>query len=551
LGTTNRSLAGGDFNVLTPGAYGVYGLNNVGLLVRAWGKVTDVGSDYFYLDDGSNCDDGSGSSGVRVVNVSGYLPGVNDYVAVTGVSGLATYNTALARTVRFSRSSDLSSVCPPVPPSNLIAVSTGSGKITLYWDGASGATGYNIYRGTTSGGENYSSPVNGGTPVNQTSYSGGSIYWYTDTGLTNGQEYFYTVKAVAECGESRPSNEDSDVPNASAIPWDSTNPGDVLSAFRSAFADDPPEGSLRVAGPDGRIYEDGQGAVLPPDGEWIPDTNQFQLTGGALITLPDDGGEFEEFTSSPGMSPMIPATTLKQHKGPYRRVRTVQSYRGAKGQVFVPLESGNIYIRQDLSDYAYIYLGSSSECNAQGDCAKEVDAGIQWSPVTHSWAAFMLMNGRVVSSNPDIPKRIKPVVNLPQSEPRMQTGQYILMTYDAKNPYSSAKKKVALLKVEGLDDGIRRSLGAYTLHSAQENVRAKRAHSIAGPRFGIQHTGSYIKNVTWAQGQVITTSGTPTAWSNAITNENGSNPAKGSIINWYETSPYVAEDNIRIILPSQ
>lgn len=161
------------------------------------------------------------------------------------------------------------------------------------------------------------------------------------------------------------------------------------------------------------------------------------------------------------------------------------------------------------------------------------------------------MNGRVVSSNPDIPKRIKPIVNLPQNEPRMQTGQYILMTYDAKNPYSSAKKKVALLKVEGLDDGIRRSLGAYTLHSGQENVRAKRAHSIAGTRFGIQHTGSYIKNVSWAQGQVITTSGTTTAWSNAITNENGSNPAKGSIINWYEMSPYVAEDNIRIILPSQ
>lgn len=318
------------------------------------------------------------------------MPSVDDFVAVTGISGLATYDTNLARTVRFSRSSDLSSYCPPLPPSNLIAVATGSGKITLYWDGVSGATGYNIYRGTTSGGENYSNPINGSTPVNQTSYPGGNVYWYTDTGLTNGQEYFYTVKAVAGDSESRPSNEDSDVPHASAIPWDSTNPSSVLSAFRSAFADNPPEGSLRVAGPDGRIYEDGQSSVLPPDGEWIPDTNQFRLTNGALVTLPDDGGEFEEFSSSPGMSPMIPVTTLKQHKGPYRRVRTAQSYRGAKGQVFVPLESGNIHIRQDLNDFAYIYLGSSSQPNAQGDCAKEVDAGIQWSPVTHSWAAFCL-----------------------------------------------------------------------------------------------------------------------------------------------------------------
>jgi len=42
------------------------GLNNVGLLIRLVGRVTYVGSDYFYLDDGCRCEDGSGNLGVKV-----------------------------------------------------------------------------------------------------------------------------------------------------------------------------------------------------------------------------------------------------------------------------------------------------------------------------------------------------------------------------------------------------------------------------------------------------------------------------------------------------
>ncbi|MDH7601858.1 MAG: glycoside hydrolase family 20 zincin-like fold domain-containing protein [Armatimonadota bacterium] len=62
------------------------GLNNLGLRVRAAGRVTAQGSDYFYLDDGSGCDDGSGMRGVRVICGTFTKPAVGSFVVVTGVS---------------------------------------------------------------------------------------------------------------------------------------------------------------------------------------------------------------------------------------------------------------------------------------------------------------------------------------------------------------------------------------------------------------------------------------------------------------------------------
>lgn len=62
------------------------GLNNLGVLVRVAGRVTSVGPNYFYLDDGARCDDGSGSLGVRVVCGSMGKPAVGQTAIVTGVS---------------------------------------------------------------------------------------------------------------------------------------------------------------------------------------------------------------------------------------------------------------------------------------------------------------------------------------------------------------------------------------------------------------------------------------------------------------------------------
>jgi hypothetical protein len=71
-------------------------------------------------------------------------------------------------------------------PTGVEASPPSSGKMLISWNPAAGATSYNIYRSTTSGGE-------GTTPIGSTTSTS-----YTDTGLTNGPPtlYFYTVAAV-------------------------------------------------------------------------------------------------------------------------------------------------------------------------------------------------------------------------------------------------------------------------------------------------------------------------------------------------------------------
>ena len=66
----------------------VSGLNNIGLLVRTWGRVTDRNNTLFFLDDMSNFDDGNPDvPGVKVLMPAGATsPQKGDFVVVTGIS---------------------------------------------------------------------------------------------------------------------------------------------------------------------------------------------------------------------------------------------------------------------------------------------------------------------------------------------------------------------------------------------------------------------------------------------------------------------------------
>ncbi|MDO8587873.1 MAG: HYR domain-containing protein [Armatimonadota bacterium] len=72
------------------GVVNPFGPNNIGLLIIVCGKVTQIGPDYLYIDDGHNLKDGTLTGaeenvGVRIAcNPSVYAAG--DYVLVTGVS---------------------------------------------------------------------------------------------------------------------------------------------------------------------------------------------------------------------------------------------------------------------------------------------------------------------------------------------------------------------------------------------------------------------------------------------------------------------------------
>ena len=94
LGVNSRTIGGGNLNTYTQGVQDGVGLNNIGMLVRMWGKVTfvDAQNKFFYLDDGGRRIDGSGHLGVRVSyddladGRSFNPPTENWIVAVTGIS---------------------------------------------------------------------------------------------------------------------------------------------------------------------------------------------------------------------------------------------------------------------------------------------------------------------------------------------------------------------------------------------------------------------------------------------------------------------------------
>ncbi|MFL6350524.1 MAG: RICIN domain-containing protein [Bryobacteraceae bacterium] len=90
----------------------------------------------------------------------------------------------------------------PAAPTGLTATA-GNSQVTLAWGASSGATSYNVYRGTTSAAE-------GTAPI----ASGITGTTYTDNGLTNGSTYYYTVAATNSAGTSSQSNEANATPTS-------------------------------------------------------------------------------------------------------------------------------------------------------------------------------------------------------------------------------------------------------------------------------------------------------------------------------------------------
>jgi len=117
---------------------------------------------------------------------------IASYLPLNAGENILVFSNATAMAPNFDKI-----VVSQGEPTSLKAVA-GDSQIKLSWIAPVGAVRFNVYRGTSSGGES-------GTPV----ATGLIVANYTDMNVTNGQTYFYTVTSVNPVlgGESPPSVE--------------------------------------------------------------------------------------------------------------------------------------------------------------------------------------------------------------------------------------------------------------------------------------------------------------------------------------------------------
>lgn len=139
-------------------------------------------------------------------STSPVMSGVTGATAiVTGLTdGTAYYFTVAASNAAgvgaASNEASATPLAPPAVPSSLTAT-PGNGQVSLSWTASSGATAYDVYEGTRTGGES-------ATPVLTVS-SGTSV---AVTGLSNGTAYYFKVAAVNSIATGAASQEASATP---------------------------------------------------------------------------------------------------------------------------------------------------------------------------------------------------------------------------------------------------------------------------------------------------------------------------------------------------
>ncbi|HEY1789049.1 MAG TPA: hypothetical protein VGJ73_12885 [Verrucomicrobiae bacterium] len=134
--------------------------------------------------------------------VTNFFNGIDDtnYIDTSVLSGTTyyyvVYGTNISGSSAFSVQTNATPSGAPAAPTGLGAQITASGQITLSWTGTFGATSYDVYRGTTSGGETLLTSGISGTS-------------YVDNSVVNGTTYYYEVTAVGTGGQSADSSETS------------------------------------------------------------------------------------------------------------------------------------------------------------------------------------------------------------------------------------------------------------------------------------------------------------------------------------------------------
>lgn len=139
----------------------------------------------------------AGGVDTAVVEQMSATPDENGNIAIA-------FNPGAAGVPAVSGVELVSGASPPSAPFNLWAT-PGNAQVQLTWEASTTATGFNVYRSTTSGG-----------PYTKIGSAAGNASLYDDNSVTNGVTYYYVVTAVGGAGESAYSNEANATPNGTS-----------------------------------------------------------------------------------------------------------------------------------------------------------------------------------------------------------------------------------------------------------------------------------------------------------------------------------------------
>jgi hypothetical protein len=103
-----RDIGGRSLNVICPGVPGSAGMYNLGLLIRASGKVTAVGTGCFWIEDGGNRAAEGGTRGIKVLSNAAVTVGKT--VKVTGVSSAYNDGGTIRSVIRTRTTADVTAV---------------------------------------------------------------------------------------------------------------------------------------------------------------------------------------------------------------------------------------------------------------------------------------------------------------------------------------------------------------------------------------------------------------------------------------------------------
>jgi hypothetical protein len=245
---------------------------------------------------------GKGTFDVTLTDNSGNINGTFKVVATSHIHSDS-----------YSITRVYSSGAIPSPPANLTATG-GSNSITLTWTASTGATSYNVYRGTSAGGESSIAIATGITGTT-----------YVDTTVSAGVTYYYYVTAVGSGGESGASSEAS-AATSSAPTMNVTFSNTVPSVNLTT------EGTLDWS-------------------EWGYDPRDSKSTGGLISNITYTGTSPQAYTSTTAYSwtDGNPTTTVTNTNATYYLNNT-----GASFTVTLPTYStthtARVYAAEDNCD---------------------------------------------------------------------------------------------------------------------------------------------------------------------------------------------------------